>query len=166
MDISVSRFGEFSSTPSLWYDFLSSETHLFWRLVLFTVSRSVLMFYSFFSLTDFYWVIQFPSFVSQSWLPSTGPFCQSLSAEDFTWLLEFFISSTTSVWLFPSNSVSLLIPFSYLRLPSVFPSGLCFCFLGVHSSPLSCSSTVISFLWIFLSTWSSGLFFVVSLLWN
>lgn len=141
MDISFSRFGEFSFTPSLWYYFPSSVDARNLKVSSFhgvpKCTHALFLFFFFLKfLIDLYWVVRLSSL-------SPGLICQSLSAEEFAWFTECFISSTTSVWFSLAILSLYLIPFSYLWLTFIFPSGLCFCFLGVYSDFLSCFSTVI-----------------------
>ena len=158
MDISFSRFGEFSFTPSLWYYFPSSVDARNLKVSSFhgvpKCTHALFLFFFLKFLIDLCWGVRLSSL-------SPGLIYQSFRW-GAAWLTQCFISCTTSVWFSLAILALYVIPFSYLWLTFIFPPGLCFCFLGVYSDPLSCFSTVI----IFFCLYDLGRSHWYLLLWN
>lgn len=103
MDISFSRFGEFSFIPSVWYFPSFVDANNLKVSSFHGVPKCTALFLFFFN----FWL----TFTEWSGSPPCHPVMtlpQSLSAVEFAWFPECFVSSTTSVWLFSNNSISIL----------------------------------------------------------
>lgn len=159
MDISFSRFGEFSFIPSLWYYFPSSVDANNLKVSSFHgVPKCTALFLFFFN----FWL----TFTEWPGSPPCHPVLalpQSLSAEEFAWFPECFVSSTTSVWLFSNNSISILNSI-FISLINIFISSkslLLFSWSIFRSSELFQHSYNLFFVSSFLLSLWSGLLSLV-----